>query len=341
MIVEGRYTTAAVHQGYIEPHACVASYAADGQCQVWSSSQGQFMIRTYCAKILDLEASDIRVTPAEIGGGFGGKTTVYLEPVALALSRQCGAPVKMVMTRDEVFRATGPTSGAVIEVKLGAKSDGTLIAADVVLKYQAGAFAGLAGGRRFDDRPGLLRRPQLLDRRLRRGDQHAQGRGLSRAGRADLGLRRGERGGRPGAEARHGSDRPAREERGARRRARRPMARPSATSAMSRPSRRSSGIPTTPRRSARTRAAGLAVGFWFNVGGESTAAVNINEDGTAVVISGNPDIGGSRASMAMMAAEVLGLPVDKVRPIVADTGLDRLFRCSPAAAAPPSPPAWP
>jgi CO/xanthine dehydrogenase Mo-binding subunit len=64
---------------------------------------------------------------------------------------------------------------------------------------------------------------------------------------------------------------------------------------------------------------GVAVGFWFNIGGESTAAVNLSEDGTAVVITGNPDIGGSRASMAMMAAEVLGLPVEKVRPIVADT----------------------
>ena len=87
VVVEGRYVTQAVHQGYIEPHACVASWAADGQCNVWSSSQGQFMVRTYCAKVLGLEISNIRVTPAEIGGGFGGKTTVYLEPLALALSR--------------------------------------------------------------------------------------------------------------------------------------------------------------------------------------------------------------------------------------------------------------
>jgi CO/xanthine dehydrogenase Mo-binding subunit len=64
---------------------------------------------------------------------------------------------------------------------------------------------------------------------------------------------------------------------------------------------------------------GVAVGFWFNVGGESTAAVHVNEDGTAVVVTGNPDIGGSRASMAMMAAEVLGVPVEQVRPMVADT----------------------
>ena len=65
--------------------------SADGQGQVWSSSQGQFMVRTYCAKVLGLDVSDIRVTPAEIGGGFGGKTTVYLEPLALALSRQSPA----------------------------------------------------------------------------------------------------------------------------------------------------------------------------------------------------------------------------------------------------------
>jgi CO/xanthine dehydrogenase Mo-binding subunit len=64
---------------------------------------------------------------------------------------------------------------------------------------------------------------------------------------------------------------------------------------------------------------GVASGFWFNIGGESSGAVHIAEDGTAVVMTGNPDIGGSRAGMAMMAAEVLGIPVDKCRPIVPDT----------------------
>src|SRR5205085_1107886 len=64
---------------------------------------------------------------------------------------------------------------------------------------------------------------------------------------------------------------------------------------------------------------GIASGFWFNIGGESAASVHINEDGTASVVEGNPDIGGSRASMAMMAAEVLGVPYEHVRPIIADT----------------------
>ena len=147
------------------------------------------MIRAYCAKLLGIDIAAIRVTPAEIGGGFGGKTLVYLEPVALALSKKTGRPVKIVMTREEVFRATGPTSGGVIEVKLGAKRDGTIVAADLVLKYQAGAFPG------SPVQPGCMcafahvRPAERAHRRLRRRLEPAQGRGLSRAGRADLVVR--------------------------------------------------------------------------------------------------------------------------------------------------------
>src|SRR3546814_8000558 len=100
------------------------------------------MVRAYCAKLLGMEQSDIRVMPSEIGGGFGGKTLVYLEPLALALSRRSGRPVRMVMNREDVFRATGPTSGGVVEVKLGATKDGRIVAAECLLKFQAGAFPG-------------------------------------------------------------------------------------------------------------------------------------------------------------------------------------------------------
>src|SRR5215831_8099798 len=118
--IERRYSNAPVHQAYIEPHACVVSFAADKQCTIWSSSQGQFMVRAYCAKLLGIHISQIRAIPAEIGGGFGGKTLIYLEPLALAMSKKSGRPVKMVMSREEVFRATGPAAGAVCEVRLGA-----------------------------------------------------------------------------------------------------------------------------------------------------------------------------------------------------------------------------
>ena len=120
VIVEEGFTTAPVHQGYIEPHAALASVGEDGQVQIWCSSQGQFMVRGYTAKLLGMEIAQIRVNPLEIGGGFGGKTTVYLEPLATLLAKKSGRPVKMVMTREEVFRATGPTSGSVIRLKVGA-----------------------------------------------------------------------------------------------------------------------------------------------------------------------------------------------------------------------------
>ena len=147
IVIERTFTTRPVHQGYIEPHACLVSAGSDGQCTIFSSSQGQFMVRAYCAKLLGIDIANIRAMPAEISGGFGGKTLVYLEPVALALSKKSGRPVKIVMSREEVFRGTGPAAGGVIEVKLGAKKDGRIVAAELLVKLQAGAFPGSPVGR--------------------------------------------------------------------------------------------------------------------------------------------------------------------------------------------------
>ncbi|MBN8891366.1 MAG: oxidoreductase [Rhodospirillales bacterium 70-18] len=318
VIVEGHYSTQPVHQAYIEPHACIASAGADGQCHIISSSQGHFMIRAYVAKLLGMEMSNLKVTPAEIGGGFGGKTVVYLEPLALAMARKTGRPVKMVMTREDVFRATGPTSGAVIDVKLGATKDGIITAAQAVLKYQAGAFAG------SPVQPGCMCAFAMYD--LKNVDvvgyDVVSNRPKVAAYRA------------PGA----------------------PIASFAAESAVDDLARKLGMDPIALREKNAAKAGtktaygvtfaeigyeqvlaaaknhphwkaplgpnqgrGIATGFWFNIGGESSASVFINEDGSVNVVSGSPDIGGSRASMAMMAAEVLGIPVEHVRPIVADT----------------------
>lgn len=72
IVLNEEFTTQAVHQGYIEPHACLAQVSADGQTQIWCSSQGQFMVRAYCARLLAMPLTQIRVIPLEIGGGFGG-----------------------------------------------------------------------------------------------------------------------------------------------------------------------------------------------------------------------------------------------------------------------------
>ncbi|HZA21474.1 MAG TPA: molybdopterin cofactor-binding domain-containing protein, partial [Dehalococcoidia bacterium] len=120
IIVEREFRTKTVHQGYIEPQSATAWWTQDGRVTVWCSSQNPFGIRDNAARILGIPSSRIKVVPLEIGGGFGGKLTTYLEPVAAVLSKKSGRPVKMTMSRTEVLEATGPTSGSYMRVKMGA-----------------------------------------------------------------------------------------------------------------------------------------------------------------------------------------------------------------------------
>ncbi len=318
VIVEGSYTTQPVHQAYIEPHACLATYNPDGQITIHASSQGHFMIRAYTAKLLGIDMANIRVNPAEIGGGFGGKTLIYLEPVAVALSRKAGKSVKMQMTREEVFRGSGPTSGATVTVKLGAKKDGTIVAAQQVLKFQAGAYAGspigpgcMCGFAMYDLPNVDVVGYDVVSNRPKVAAYRAPGAPISsfavecavddlavKLGMDPLTLRE-KNAAKNGTKTHYG------------------------------PTHTNIGfeqvlaaVKTHPHWSAPLPAGqgrGLAVGFWFNIGGESSATVHINEDGSVMAATGSPDIGGSRASIGMMVAEVLGVPATRVRTIVADT----------------------
>ncbi|MCX7864183.1 MAG: xanthine dehydrogenase family protein molybdopterin-binding subunit, partial [Novosphingobium sp.] len=141
--VSARYSAETVHQGYIEPHACVCAWDADGQVRIWCSSQGHFMVRSLTARILLLSEADIRVFPLEIGGGFGGKTTIYLEPVAVLLSRKSGHPVRLAMSREEVFRASGPAPGMIADITMGATKDGRITAVDMEFRFHAGAYPAI------------------------------------------------------------------------------------------------------------------------------------------------------------------------------------------------------
>ena len=254
------------------------------------------MVRAYCAKLLGIDLSNIRVIPAEIGGGFGGKTLVYLEPLALALSKKSGRPVKMVMTREEVFRATGPTSGADgrgedrrQEGRHHHRRAGGAEVSGRRLPGLAGA-AGLHGGFAMYD----IQNVDVTGYDV--VSATAEGRGLSRARRADLVLRRRKRDRRARPQARHGPDRAAPEERGQGRH----QDRLRADLREHRLRRDAGGGEEAPalrrRRSGRTRAAAWPPASGSTSAAKSCGAVHIAEDGTAVVMSGNPDIGGSRAS---------------------------------------------
>src|SRR5579885_1709067 len=308
-----------VHQGYIEPHNAVGIYNADGQATLYCSTQGAFDVRSLSAQVLGVPVGKIKVVPAEIGGGFGGKTTIYLEPLSVLLSKKTGHPVKLVMTRSEVLRASGPTSGSKIKVKMGATRDGKIVAAQVWMAYEAGAFPGSPVGAgamtilapytienlQIDAYDVVVNRPKTAAYRAPGAsnaamasetviDELAEKCGIDPL---DLRIQNGVKEGSP--------------------------------QVVGPPFRRIGFIETCEaiknsehyksKLTGPWRGRGVASGFWFNAGMQSSATVNIHTDGTASVVTGSPDIGGSRASMAMITAEVLGLPVTDVRPLVADT----------------------
>ena len=318
VIIEGDYNIPMAHQGYIEPHACTATVNEGGQATVWCCTQGHFEFRSMTSKVLGMDIADLKFIASEIGGGFGGKTVVYLEPLAVLLSKQSRRPVKMMMSREEVFRATGPTSGTHCKVKVGAKKDGTITAATAWLAYEAGAFAGAPMGpgamsilapydlenfkiEAFDV---LVNKPKVAAYRAPGAPQsmHAMEIAIDDLARElkmdplDLRMKNAAA---EGTQAPYGPKFPVIGFKEC-------LEAAKAHPAYTRP---------VPEGAGR----GVGAGFWFNVGMQSSAEVHINENGTATVIEGNPDIGGSRASMAIMAAETLGVPYEKIRVLVGDT----------------------
>jgi len=317
-VVEMSFKTEPVHQAYIEPQACVARFDADGQGEVWSSSQGHFVVRALTAQLLGMKLGDLRVYPAEIGGGFGGKTVIYVEPVATLLAKKCGHPVKITMSREDVFRATGPTSGASMTVKIGYKRDGKFVAADGLFKFQAGAFPGspvmnacMCAFAPYDIANARTVGYDVVCNRPKAAAYRAPGSPISafavesvidviaqklKMDPLELRLKNAARSGTQmvyGPKLAHNGY-------------------AETVEALLR-------HPAYKRKLGKNQGRGVASGYWFNGGGESSATVHVNEDGTVVVATGSPDIGGSRASMAIMAAETLGIDYDRVRPIVADT----------------------
>ncbi len=318
VVLEETYYTPTVHQGYIEPHACLATVNEGGQATVWCCTQGPFEVRSYSAAVCGMSIGSIRVIPSEIGGGFGGKTTVYLEPVALMLSKKAGRPVKMTMSREEVFRASGPASAARSTIKIGAKRDGTITAMSALMHYEAGAYPGgpiLMGCmsvfaaynvpnlamEAFDV---LVNKPKVAAYRAPGAPQamfasECMITELAKALDMDPIELRLKNAADEGDAAAYG-----------------PTWGPIGLKACLEAAKAHPNYQTALNEG---QGRGLAVGFWFNIGFQSSAEVHVNEDGTVTVIEGNPDIGGSRASMAIMAAEELGIPYENIRVQIADT----------------------
>ncbi|MFN0090705.1 MAG: xanthine dehydrogenase family protein molybdopterin-binding subunit [Acidimicrobiales bacterium] len=318
IVVEREFTTKPVHQGYIEPHAAIADTTPNGRSTIWCSSQGHFAMRAMSATVLGWAPSRLKVIPAEIGGGFGGQLVIYLEPLAVALSQKAGRPVRLVMDRDEVFRATGPTSGTKMRVKIGARRDGTLMCGQVWLAYEAGAFPGSSVGSgamiclapyqlphfKIEGYDVVVNKPKTAAYRAPGApmaafavesvlDEIAREAGLDPI---ELRLKNAAE---EGVQATYGPKFP------------RIGFKETLEAIRDSPHYQAPLGPNQGR--------GVASGFWFNAGMNSSAVVHVNEDGTITVVTGSPDIGGSRASMALMAAEELGIEYSRIQSIIADT----------------------
>jgi CO/xanthine dehydrogenase Mo-binding subunit len=321
IVIEREYNTAATHQGYIEPQASVANYTDGGTAEVWTGTQGHFVFRSQIAKLLKMDISKVKVTPCELGGGFGGKNNVYLEPLAVKLSQISRRPVKMVMTRDEVFRATGPTSGTNVKVKMGATKDGKITAAWAEMNYQAGAFAGSSLGlaaitvfTRYDLENVLVVGHDVVCNRPKVAAYRAPGAPMIAFGvegvidelavalkmdPIEIRLRNAAK---EGTQTHFGPK----------------LARIGYIETLERA--RASEHMKQPLGPNQGR--GIATGFWFTLGMETSATININEDGTASLIYGTVDVtGGMRSAFSMIVAEELGIPAESVRAIPSDTSV--------------------
>ena len=319
VIVEGEFETAAAHQGYIEPQNGTAQWNSDGSLTIWVSTQGPFVARASVARMLGIPLSNVKVVPMEIGGGFGGKLPIYLEPCAAIMSRKTRRPVKMYMNREEVLIGTGPTSSTYVRCRIGAKNDGTIVAAEATLAYEAGAFPGSPVGAGANcmfasyDVPNLYANAlDVVTNKPKCQAYRAPGSPQGTFAVESLIDELAQRLERDPMELR--LQNAARE--GSRRADGVAMPRIGAAETME------AALESPHYRSelqGKDVGRGVSMGFWTNAGMESAAYAAINSDATVNLSVGSVDIGGQRAGLAMQFAETMGIGYEQVRPQVVDT----------------------
>lgn len=338
VVVEREFRTGTVHQGYIEPHAATALWNADGHLTIWTCTQGSFTVRDQVAFLLNVPQTYIKVIPTEIGGGFGGKISVYLEPVAALLSRKAGQPVKLVMSRADVFEGTGPTPASYIRCKVGVDKDGRIVAGDAYLAYEAGAYPGspinpgcMCIFACYDFPSARVEGYDVCTNKPRTNAYRAPGSTNAafavetvideicaqlKISPLDFRLKNAAKEGvrrvdgvvypRVGMVETLEAIRDSEHWKS-------PLTKPPHVE-------RNGNGHAGPVFSPNVKLGrGIGSGYWFNVGFRSSVTATVNADGKVSLIEGSTDIGGTRTSVAMQLAETLGIRAEDVNPIVADT----------------------
>ena len=140
-IFEDTFTTPMVHQSYLEPHTAIAQAEPSGKVTVWTMTPAVFNFRNELAEILGLPTNHVKVIGGPVGGSFGGKNDLRLEPICARLAQKSGSMVKMTMDREEEFSDGNPRHASVIQLKTGVMKDGRIIARQAYMVFDTGAYA--------------------------------------------------------------------------------------------------------------------------------------------------------------------------------------------------------
>ncbi len=320
VVVEREFRTQVVHQGYVEPDAEAAWAHPDGRIEVWANTQGIFDVRKDLARALDVPVEDVTVIPTEVGGAFGGKESVRLSTVCAALSQRAGRPVRGELTREEVIRSTGPGNATVSRIRLGVKRDGTITAISSRMVFDAGAFpcAPMRSALRrvyshyrtanlrvdafdvvtnkphvsFYRAPGATPTAFALESVV---DEAAERLGVDPL---EFRLKNVSRPGDPMPDG---------------------VMLPSINLAALLERVRTHPCWTEPTGPGEGR--GLALGMWTMPGGTTSCRIELAANGTVNLVLGTVDLSATRTSLAMVAAEVLGLDLEDVNVVMGDTDI--------------------
>ena len=321
-VFEDRFDISMAHQVYIEPRASMAQVEPNQRVSVWTTTQGIFPVRDNLAAIFGLPQNKVRVVATEIGGGFGGKIAPVTEPVAVLLAQKAGRPVKITYKRNEDFLSTTPRRPAVIEMKTGVMNDGTLVARQARTYFGNGAYHIATGYNFGEGTAGRLTGPYniphvdsfactVYTNQPPCGAYRAPGSPqvifaieshmdmiASRLGMDPIALRK-KNALRVGDRSSIGALDDAAD-------LREILERTEQESGWHQPK-------------AKNRGRGIAVGFWASRGMPGGNTLKLNADGTVAITTGSVDLSGSHSVLQQIAGEELGVGIDKVGIITADT----------------------
>jgi CO/xanthine dehydrogenase Mo-binding subunit len=321
-VVQGRFRTSWVHQGYLEPQVATAWPEGEGGIAIHTSTQSVFFVRDHLSRVLGIPVTDIRVEAAALGGGFGGKIGL-IEPLVGAAALAVGRPLRVAFTRSEDFAAGNPAPGLLIDLRVGARLDGALAGLQARILVDNGAFtdsspAPLAAGRvggpyrwetwgvttygvrtnRFG--AGAYRAPSATQTAFAVEaliDELAERLGLDPL---ELRMRNAPEPGDPRID---GSTWP-------------PIGLRETLEA-------ARDHPLWQRRLDQPPGEGVGLAAGLYPGGKMGAAATIrmDADGGFTIVTGYVDVSGTNTSIASIAAEVLGVPADQVRITAGDSGV--------------------